>query len=470
MDAQTESYTPRQREEAIKLALHRRREDFWWFRRHVRPDMLQAWWQRDVARHLNSWFQDFKLGKRPKLVLQSPPQHGKSEQVRDFVAWLLGNNRGLKIIFTTYSDELGMATNLALQRMLGSPKYQEVFKFTRLSEFGERDPGRARRTGNLIELVGSTGSFRNTTVRGQITGFGLDVGIIDDPMKGRAEAQSLVARNMTWDWFADDFFARFSKDAGLIMILTRWRVDDPAGRWIERFPETKVLRYAAIAEPGDWTITAGFRKEGEALFPEHKPIDFLLERKKVQAQASWESEYQQNPIVVGGGMFPIEKIGYMQVWDWTGLKRSVRYWDKAGTADGGAYTAGTLMHLMEDGRFVISDVVRGQWSALDREQKIKRCAETDKRNCRVGSYEVGVEQEPGSGGKESAESTIRNLAGYRVFADRVTGAKEIRAEPFAAQVQGGNVYLVAGAWCREFLDDDGDISAAQGDPTSSRTV
>src|SRR5262245_14683011 len=127
-------------------------------------------------------------------------------------------------------------------------------------------------------------------------------GGIDDPMKGRAEAQSLVARNMTWDWFADDFFARFSKDAGLIMILTRWHVDDPAGRWIERFPDTKVLRYAAIAEPGDWTIAAGFRKEGEALFPEHKPLDFLLERKKVQAQASWESEYQQNPIVVGGGM------------------------------------------------------------------------------------------------------------------------------------------------------------------------
>src|SRR5262245_37153969 len=115
-------YSPRQGEEAKKALLYRRQNDFWWFRRHVRPEMLTAWWQQDVARHLNSWFQDFKLGKRPKLVLQSPPQHGKSEQVRDFVASLLGNNRGLKIIFTTYSDELGMATNLALQRMLGSPE------------------------------------------------------------------------------------------------------------------------------------------------------------------------------------------------------------------------------------------------------------------------------------------------------------------------------------------------------------
>src|SRR5262249_54522564 len=96
-------------------------------------------------------------------------------------------------------------------------------------------------------------------VRGQITGFGLDVGIIDDPMKGRAEAQSLVARNMTWDWFADDFFARFSKDAGLIMILTRWHVDDPAGRWIERFPDTKVLRGAGCDRQCDRAVEEGAR-------------------------------------------------------------------------------------------------------------------------------------------------------------------------------------------------------------------
>ena len=66
---------------------------------------------------------------------------------------------------------------------------------------------------------------------------------------------------------------------------------------------------------------------------------------------------------------------------------------------------------------------------------------------------MGVEQEPGSGGKESAEATIRNLIGFRCFADRVTGNKVIRAEPFAAQVQGGNVRLVAGNWHYAYLDE-----------------
>jgi predicted phage terminase large subunit-like protein len=64
-----------------------------------------------------------------------------------------------------------------------------------------------------------------------------------------------------------------------------------------------------------------------------------------------------------------------------------------------------------------------------------------------------IEQEPGSGGKESAEATIRNLAGFTVIADKVTGSKEVRAEPFAAQVQGGNVSLVAGRWVNNFLDE-----------------
>ena len=431
---------------------HNARNNFWEFRQLARPQIYLAWWQKLTAQYLLQFYRDFKHGRRPKLILMAPPQHGKSEQIRDFVAWLAGRNPDLRTIFASYSDELGMTTNLHLQRMFLSPVYQRVFYLTQVAQLGDRDIGRARRTSNVIEFVGKDGSFRNTTVQGQITGFGLDIGIIDDPIKGRSEAQSMAVRERTWSWFIDDFFSRFSQDAGLIMILTRWHVDDPAGRWLERWPDTKVVKFAAVAESEDeWTVKRGFRKVGGALFPEHKPIDFLMERKRLSTQASWLSLYQQSPIVVGGGIFPVEKVNVIPVWDWMNIKRSVRYWDKAGTADGGNYTAGTLMHMLQDGRFVISDVQRGQWSALDRENRIKHCAERDKALLRSGSYEVGVEQEPGSGGKESAENTIRNLAGFRVYADRVTGSKEARAEPLAAQVQGGNVYLVAGNWCRDFL-------------------
>ena len=102
--------------------------------------------------------------------------------------------------------------------------------------------------------------------------------------------------------------------------------------------------------------------------------------------------------------------------------------------------------------YVISHVVRGQWSALQREEMIKTYAEAD-RKLYPHSYKVVIEQEPGSGGKESAEHTIRNLRGFNVVADKVTGAKEVRAEPFIAQVQSGNVYYVAGSWSHGFLTE-----------------
>ena len=87
----------------------------------------------------------------------------------------------------------------------------------------------------------------------------------------------------------------------------------------------------------------------------------------------------------------------------------------------------------------------------EREKRIKAYTEADQRA--HTNFSVWIEQEPGSGGKESAENTLRNLAGWRCYADRVTGSKRVRAEPFIAQVQGGNVWLLAGQWVQAFLDE-----------------
>jgi predicted phage terminase large subunit-like protein len=413
---------------------------FWVFRRWIHPTMKCGWWQHEVADELQRFYRSLLNGERPKLVLMAPPQHGKTEQVKDFIAWVAGKQPDLKTIFATYSDELGVAVNKGLQRIMSSERYVGIFG-DRLGDGGSR----WLRNASVLEYVDHRGSFRNTTIEGQITGQGLDLGIVDDPIKGRGEAGSKPVRDKTWDWFIDDFFTRFSDSAGLLMIMTRWHLDDPVGRLIERFPEAKILRYPAIAEEDEKN-----RRKGEALFPEHKSLPFLNERRKAMYQASWESEYQQNPIPVGGGMFPIEKFQIVRALPGE-IKRSVRYWDKAGTADGGAFTVGVLMHWMQDGRFVVGDVRRGRWSALDRERVIKSTAEMDKQA--FPRHFIWVEQEPGSSGRESADATIRMLAGWKVRADRVTGHKQDRAQPYAAQVQAGNVFLLAKEWNRAFLDE-----------------
>ena len=421
------------------------RSHFWFYRQALNPNMLIGWWQREVATQLQAFYNDIKEGKRPKLVLCSPPQHGKSRQVIDFVSYFIGQQPDRNVIFASYSNRLSTRANLWVQRIMDGKTFGTLFPRTKLQKRGERDITHLRNL-DVLEFVDRQGSFRNTTVLGSVTGEGLHLGVVDDPLKGRKEAQSELIRDNVWGWFTDDFFTRFADDAALLMTVTRWHLDDPVGRLKELFPEVRVLAYPALAEHEEL-----HRHQGDPLFPQLKSKEFLLERRSLMTKASWESVYQQNPIIQGGDLFPVEEFWItFQRPAKDKIKKSVRFWDKAGTQDAGAYTAGVLIDHLNDGRFIVADVQRGQWSALERERRILQTAHVDNAINRTAIY---VEQEPGSGGKESAEATIRMLAGFDAHADRVSGAKELRAEPYAAQVQAGNVGILKADWNREFLHE-----------------
>jgi hypothetical protein len=113
-------------------------------------------------------------------------------------------------------------------------------------------------------------------------------------------------------------------------------------------------------------------------------------------------------------VFPIERFRIIHSLDREQVKKSVLYIDKAGTDLGGAYTAFVLMHMMRDDTYVIEDVRRGQWSALERERRLLQMAKTAAGLCNILS--IYVEQEPGSGGKESAEASVRMLKGFHAGA------------------------------------------------------
>ena len=333
--------------------------------------MLWGWWTEEIARELQQFRADLIAGKRPILAIQAPPQHGKSEATSDFVAWIAGNHPDLNIIYASYSDELGTRANRTLQRAASSEAFSKIFAL----QIGT--PGWAANN-DLIEFAGHVGSFRNVTVGGGVTGFALDLGIMDDLFKGRGDANSKLIRDKTWSWFTDDFSTRLSRNAGLLIIMTRWDIDDLVGRLLQQSGrDVRVLRYPALAEEdevhwlSDWQWTSeGWlpawrhirRSKGAALFPELKPKTFLLEQRKLLPQSSWESLYQQNPIIAGGGQLPIAQLKVLRVFYRANIISSVRYWDKA-SSDGkdAAYTAGVLMHKMNDSTFVIEHVARGRW-------------------------------------------------------------------------------------------------------------
>lgn len=131
----------------------------------------------------------------------------------------------------------------------------------------------------------------------------------------------------------------------------------------------------------------------------------------------------------------------------------VRAWDLAATSEteGGdpAYTAGVLMGKRSDGTFVVIDVVNIRQSAAEVRATIKHTAMVD--NAKYGNVKIRIPQDPGQAGKDQVQGFIRLLAGYCVKALPVTGSKETRAEPVAAQWQAGNVSVVVSDWNEEYF-------------------
>ena len=139
--------------------------------------------------------------------------------------------------------------------------------------------------------------------------------------------------------------------------------------------------------------------------------------------------------------------------------RTVRYWDKAATANGGDYTVGTLVTLTDDGRWIIRDVVRGQWSSLQVQNVIARTATQD-----GVAVPILMEQEPGSAGKDVIDHYSRKvLTGFAFRGIRSSGSKAERAAPLASAAEAGNVYVVKGRWNQDWANEFAQFPLGQHD-------
>lgn len=255
--------------------------------------------------------------------------------------------------------------------------------------------------------------------------------------------------------------------------------DDAIGGWLNRFvswwinqetgypiPE-RAGRLRWMIRSGDDLIWANTKAELLSRFPEQRPLSVTfvpatLEDNPalMQADPDYKGKLMALPTVererllggnwnvraAAGKVFNREQFDILYALPVSDLP-DIRYWDKAGTEDGGCRTAGVRLRRAGP-LFIVVDVVLGQWGALERERVIHQTAQMDGPDVKIR-----LEQEPGSGGKESAEATIRMLIGYDIAAKTVTGDKVQRANPFAAQCQARNVKLYRGDWNKAYLDE-----------------
>jgi hypothetical protein len=108
------------------------RDDFAVYRKVIRREMLWDWWPQEVSEKLQQFYADLKDGKRPKMAIMAPPQHGKSTAATDFITWVAGQDPNLKTIFASFSDQLGERTNKEVQRIMRTEAYIKIFGRTRL--------------------------------------------------------------------------------------------------------------------------------------------------------------------------------------------------------------------------------------------------------------------------------------------------------------------------------------------------
>jgi predicted phage terminase large subunit-like protein len=395
-------------------------------------------------------------GEIARLMIFAPPQHGKTELVSvRFPAFWLAHRPDDPIILCSYGGSLAHTKSREARAVVESPAYQTLFPWIQTD--------RTSRARDHWELNGYRGMMHAAGVGGPITGHGAALGIIDDPVENWEQARSQVYRDKTWDWWRTTFRTRIWDGGAIVLIMTRWHEDDLAGRILkDQGGEWTILRLPALAETqsdrDDEDRLLGLppgagdpldRDPGAALCPARFGEKALEEIKRDVGPIAWAGQYQGVPRAVEGNRF---KRDWFQIVDAVppGAHR-VRYWDKAGTQGGGKRTAGVLMALAGE-TYYVEHVVKGQWSAYRREKVIRQTAQLDAQ--RYGnSVRIWIEQEPGSGGKESAENTVRGLAGFPVRADRVTGDKDLRLEPFAAQCEAGSVHLLRGAWNLDFIEE-----------------
>jgi predicted phage terminase large subunit-like protein len=383
------------------------------------------------------------LDKEYDLVINVPPGSTKSTICSImFPAWVWARRPEMAMICVSYSSPLSLHLGLKSKDIVLSEKYRTMFPNVVI----RRDKCGAGEYWNTMQ-----GKRFATSTGGTVTGMHGDFVITDDPLNPE-EAASPTELKKANTWLNSTLSSRIKdkRRVPTILIMQRLHEDDPTARMIKG--KSPVRHICLPAEVDSTTLKdikpRKYRKQYSdgLLDVERMNRKSLDEAKDKLGEYEYACQYLQRPVPPSGGTF---KVGNLKIQDPPfSFVHKVRYWDKAGTLDGGCYTAGVLMGEDLSGRIWVLDVIKFQLDSFEREKMIKLTAQVD-----GVEVEVGIEQEGGSGGKQSAEETVKMLAGFAVTVDAPTGDKEFRAIPFSKQVNGGNVYLVPGDWNKEYIGE-----------------
>jgi predicted phage terminase large subunit-like protein len=322
------------------------------------PAYLAGWVHKDICVRLERFMRDVEDGRNPRLMLQMPPRHGKSTIAsQEFPAWVLGHHPEWEIMGCSYAESLALDFSRNVRERLRDPEYHVLFKDTRIDRENQNAQG---------WKTTKKGGFLPAGVGGAITGKGAHILIIDDPVKNSQEAESETTRESISNWYDSTAYTRLAPGGGVLIIQTRWHLDDLSGRLEYKMREGdgdvfEIVRYPATAvEDEKW------RKKGDPLHEARYDANQLTMIRKAVGERTWSALYQQNPVPDEGAAFQQSMIQYYRADELPDELTKVTTWDLAiGQKEVNDRTVGLTWGKDIIGEYWFVDCRRGHFDAME---------------------------------------------------------------------------------------------------------
>jgi predicted phage terminase large subunit-like protein len=345
------------------------------------PGYKAGWVHIDICERLEKFYKEVEEKKSPRLMLFMPPRTGKSEIGSvNFPSWGLGKNPRLEIISTSYA--LGLAAEFSVKardRIIHDPRYHTLFPETQVNKNRKN-----------IEHWSTTkgGSYIAAGTGGPIVGKGFHIGIIDDPVKNREEADSETVQKAKWDWYRSAFRTRAAPGAGILVIQTRWSFEDISGKLLRLMEEGgedaehwEVVEYPALAEQDEYIDLENreiirdpyevqetyrlLRKRHTALHPERYDEKALRVLRNSVGVREWSAQFQQRPLPESGDFFKDEWFQYKKPESFRGMKNVMTGDLALGTKAHNHHSAFAVGALDWEGMLWIREILFGKWSTFE---------------------------------------------------------------------------------------------------------
>lgn len=371
-------------------------------------------------------------GTNDRLMILMPPGSAKSTYASKlFPAHFLASHPSALVIGASHVQSLADTFSKDVQRLVR--EHGEELGYGLANEAAEL--WRTTR-GGIYRAVGTGGS---------VTGRRANLVVWDDPLKGAEEADSPTIRAKVWDWYRSDLYTRLLPGAAIVLILTRWHSDDPAGRLLSEMKtggdRWRVLSLPAIAEEHD----ALGRKPGEALWPDWEPLPALERKRRVLGERAFASLFQQRPTVQEGEI--IKRQWWRPFTDTPPRPEMVLLsLDTAYTTkDENDPTGCTVWHLQNDGPHRSKLLLRYAWrERLELHELVNHIRGTiqELRFCPSG-VPLRVLVEAKASGLSVIQELRRLMPDLQIQAVTPSGDKKARAYAVTSLLEGGKVSAMA---------------------------